>query len=991
MRVYFLNCVSTPKDYRILGFGASSEPPEWPDRQKPYVDKIDNIRDITWLTQNLYPQPDVPKHGSAVLGLPDAAEILHTCDPMVSALWLKLLNASVGAPAWTLVAYAVWMIAVPVDILMWMDDIGWFDHDVRDAIAATKNHVIAARRMLTLNGYPEVTVDDVLLLRKIANISNRTKEEADWDAERHRRTVNTSIHWYPMPDGTVSRNRWLQEMRKFLEQFTESIARKMALSLRLVDIKEWWDSRYIWVSAGSSSNAAAAKGVLEQSDMEPDKQCRPNKKAVAVTLPDSYIWLQMMKKPVKRPRKSTKNEPGNKNRAVYAQDDESFFVSSYASVAMERSINEDGIYARQAPADVVNWVKNHHQLSKSKMFFLSLDYSDYNTEHEPTTLAMLDAAWAKAWSRVAGNNNALKQKAWAALWSAEAHLNAWTDFGYGEERVLNGLFSGDRNTSRDNCILHAAYSHIMQLSAKQSLPTFTMAGTSFTGDDEDAAMGSSVQAACYMSNHARAGFDLKVDKQLAGTHDLPTHEYLQRALTTCGRPSRPLAAALAQAVSGNWYKTQYTWFDSVIDSTNDSAWELHTRGLPLQYARFMACKVLARTLNVPDGDGWRKLEWWNYRTNGRYHALWGTVTKAAPALPDQAGAISADPNHHGIQAWKKLMVRRFGRDLPSAKADRYAQSCAQQAFANIFLQKRFRLLADAAAEVWPTRVTKLQNVIGMELVYTPKISEQSLVKLVTNSSPNNTPTTTREVLSRYGVDDQLVEALGGIKQFLRTMRPSDMQWWTETLPPVDPPEWGCHEDPAIRSYVTSVIRGTARQYQRAAGASPGLKYALVVAGNAAGKTSAMANTMSGILIDMDGVMRKSGVMAIIKNSKTAYSRSLPSILVDRAATQLMQTAGEIIMTQYPVTWITQILDRLGALITGVAIVSTPADTIWERASCDRAWSMAKAIRREARFARVASAWRETPEAFASPSVMAATNTLVMLKNTVHTRNRFKPA
>lgn len=971
VRVYFLNCVSTPADYRVMRMGASSTPLQWPLSTRERGTAKD-LSEVTWELHREYPQPDVPTHGSAVLGLPDAAAFLKTCTESTQSRWLRLVNASLGSPAWTLVAYAAWMSAADDGILDWMDDVGWFDNDVRAGIDAGKDRLVAVRRSLTLAGRMDVPVDAVLMLRKMACISDRNKEEADWSAERHRRLVDTSIHWWPGADGSVSRSRWMTECKNYLESFTRRVARKMSSTLRMVELDEWWASRYSWVSTGSSSETAAARKALEQSDMTPDPASRPNKKAVAVTLPDEYIYIQMLRRPYKRPRKSTKHEPGRKNRALYAQDDASFFVSAFGSVAMERSINEDGILARQTPDDVVNWMGKHKQLSSQKMFFLSLDYSDYNTEHEPTTLALLDACWARAWLHVAEGRAVYYQKAWAALWSAEAHLNAWVDFGDGDERIMNGLFSGDRNTSRDNCILHAMYSHCMQRATKEMMPAFRMEGLCMTGDDEDAAFLNSVQAACYMSNHARAGFVLKVEKQLAGTWDNPTHEYLQRALTSDGRPSRPLASALGQVCSGNWYKTQYVWFDSIINSVNDNAWELHTRGLPLKVSQYMAGKTLSRSLTVPDGSGKRRdLEWWAYRTNGTYHPLWGTTTPPAPTLPDSKDAVQADPNQHGIRAWSRLLRKRFGTRYASARAQRYEVSCAQQALSSVFLRDRYKLLVGAAAEVWPTRVNKRMDVLSERTMTTPRLSEARLTKLVTNLYTSARPDTLREVLARFGVDEELVETLGGLSAFIRSLRPADMQYWSSVVAPVSAPRWAWHEDTAVRSLLANGLGATVQHYERLDSVGPSEVYDIVVAGNASGKSTAMQSVEAGRLIDMDDVIRGAGINKVLKTDKSLHRGKLPNALVVRAAARLAQTPGSVILSQYPLTWMQQILGHNRQQIRNVIVVLSNAMTIWERTTNERAWSMAKAERRAERANRNVQNYARMMHVQTAPSVMAA--------------------
>lgn len=983
VKVYFLNAVATPSDFRSMRMGAARTEVDWPPAA---TQGSFSVRDfLEWQIMDYYPQPDVPQHGSAVLGLPDACEFLRHGDPQVLAWWVQLANASVGCSAWTLVAMAAWMTAADRRVLEWMSDCGWFSHRLVDSIEAMKSRLVAARRCLTLAGCRELPVDEVLVLRKMANLAGRNKDEADWVAEQHRRTVDTPVHVYPMADGSVSRAEWLRRLQAFLEGFTLRTATKMANTLRLEDIDTWWQSRYAWAPSGSSSNAAAAKAAMMHTEgLVPDNTARPNKKAVTMVLAEDYIWLNMLSKPVKKPRCSTKNEPGHKNRALYAQDDASFFISAFASVAMERSINEDGIYARQAPDDVVNWVRMHKLYSEQGCYFLSLDYSDYNTEHEMTALAMLDLCWAKAWLKIAAGRPVFLQKAAAAMWSAEAALNAWVDFGDGELRVTGGLFSGDRNTSRDNCILHAAYSHIMQCATADMLPDFEIFGLCMTGDDEDAAFSNWVHALAYMQNHMRAGFVLKIEKQLAGSPDQPTHEYLQRALTADGRPSQPLASTLAQMMSGNWYKEQYIWFDSIINSVNSNGWELHVRGLPLNIARFLTGKVLSRTLRARKDDRWVKLEWWRYRTNGAYAPLWGATTDTAPQLPDSKEVVGVAPLTHGLLAWRAKNAARFPELLPGAKMDRYIAGCSKQAFSSIYQKSRFKRLHEAASEVWPERETLTPDLMCYVADRPVRVGRDMLATLLTLAEAGSAPHDEKELMSRFGVDSDLLEALGGWSNFLQTLQPSDMQYWENVQQPGRQPDWLWYEDAAIRSWVTLAVGAESLDWERMipSARSAGRAYDVVLAGNAAGKSTIMRSKYASRCVDMDDVMRRCGILTQMKRNPGLRTQPLSEHQERLLAHAMSRAGGSIILSQYPMVWVQQAVRSVNGIIDQVRSVVTDPHDVWDRTSNSRAWSMAKVERRCDRFMRTADHWCEEYAVQEEPDVYTAvqklTNKIVSL-------------
>lgn len=983
-KIYFLNAVAAPSDFRLMRMGAARTPVDWP---VPTVcGKFPSKAFANWEIMEHYPQPDVPLHGSAVLGIPDAYEFLSLGDPEVLRWWVSLANASIGCSAWTLVAMAAWMAASDKRVLEWMNDCGWFTHRLVDSIEAMKSRLVAARRSLTLAGCRDVPVDEVLVLRKMANLAGRNKDEADWAAEEVRRTVDTPVHVYPMADGSVSRSQWLRRLKLFLESFTLRIATKMANTLRLEDIDTWWQSRYAWAPSGSSSNAAAAKAAMMATEgLVPDNTARPNKKAVTMVLPEDYIWLNMLSRPVKKPRCSTKNEPGHKNRALYAQDDASFFISAFASVAMERSINEGGIYAKQAPDDVVNWVRMHKLYSEQGCYFLSLDYSDYNTEHEMTTLALLDFCWAKAWLKVAAGRPVFLQKAAAAVWAAEASLNAWVDFGDGEVRITGGLFSGDRNTSRDNCILHAAYSHLMQCATEELLPDFQIHGLCMTGDDEDAAFVNWVHALAYMQNHMRAGFVLKIEKQLAGTPDQPTHEYLQRALTVDGRPSQPLASSLAQMMSGNWYKEQYIWFDSLIGAVNSNGWELHVRGLPLNIARFLTGKVLSRTLRARKNDeGWVKLEWWRYRTNGAYSPLWGTVSDSAPPLPDSKDVVGVAPLTHGLLAWRAKNAKRFPDLLPGAKMERYIAGCSKQAFSSIYQKSRFQRLHEAAAEVWPIRETVTPDLLGYEADRPVRVGRVMLAALLALASAGSAPHDEKELMSRFGIDSDLLEALGGWHNFLQTLQPSDMQFWENVQAPGKQPDWLWYEDAAIRSWVSLAVGAESAEWELAVPEARcvGRSYSIVLAGNAAGKSTVMRSKYAGRCVDMDDVLRRCGILVQMKRNPALRAQPLSEHQERLLAHAMANTHGSIILSQYPMTWVQQAVKAIGGTIGSVRSVLTDPCVAWDRTANSRAWSMGKVERRTDRFLKTAAHWYEEydvqEESDVYTAVQKLTNKMVSL-------------
>lgn len=949
----FLNAIATPLDYRLAGFAVRAEGVEWTgvaDVKVPAAGEVD----WAWQAENLT-DGDLPNHTAAVLGVPDAITALQDHAPDALPYYLKLLGHNQGAAWWTLAGVGLWMTAVPTQLLEWMDRGRWWEAKLTEWITHGKNKLNVVRRSLALHGTGKMHVDLPLLLRKLGNICARSKDDADWAAEEHRRVINTPAHFYPAGDGSLDRETWKKEAGRILTQFSRLVVGKMGSDMRLEHPTVWWNSRVAWAPQGSAEmSKLAVKEIEDAEGMEHDSARRANKRAVAATLPDEFYALKLASMPLKVPRRSTKNEPGLKNRALFAQDDGSFWVSSYSSVAMEKNICEEGIFAQQTPADVAGWVENHRRAVAAGEHFLSLDYSDYNSEHEHWMLERTDLAFAEAWDELLGTTEVGRHKAYAARWAAYAHQNAWVDFGEGQVRVLGGLFSGDRNTSRDNCILHHVYSTLMRRAAREHMDDFCFRSIAMTGDDEDATFGGWVDALLYMSLHARAGFVLKVEKQLAGDANSPTHEYLQRALTGTNRPSQPLAAAMAQVCSGNWYKETYTWLDGLITATTQNCWELVVRGLPLGVARFMATRILNRLMQVrAPGGGWIKLEWWAFRSPPGSPPLWEAVTRQPPPVPTGESAIRGPVHAPGMLAWEQKNWMRFRKLLTKPALERYMLGVSKNVYGSLYPKERNRVMHAHAAEWWPQRGSVDSTERQCELV--GRCTQRALDAVATAQQGVRQPMTEAQLASRFGLDLDMLQAIGGWKRLLQALPPEDMQHFTSLDEQgADPgPFWW--EDAALRSQAVGQLGGlwsTAAPLPTAVASG----VHLVLAPNASGKTTSIMRNYGVDIVDWDAVLRQSGCLSYVKNSATAGDPHLPRQYVQQAARVARQMGCRVVLSQYPPALVLPIVRALGLEVKQVSVVRPRASVLYMRASRSRGWSIDKLHRRLARYARAVASW-----------------------------------
>lgn len=954
MRVHFYNNIAPPSDYfRLNIFVAFSrynnQPGNSPENSERYTKKL------SWEESNkMFTELPAGFGSTAVLGPPDVYDMLET--RLQRHAYDTVIGTNVGGRAWTVTAMGMWISSLPDGLITALMDAGWFGVRLEMWKETFAKLLIALRRVGAIHPAYSIPPNCLVAFRKLANITYREKDEADWEAEKRRRTIDIPIHYFPTAHGYQSRSKWLINLNQYLRQLTSRIVHTTAGTLRLEDMHNWWNSRFAWAPAGSSSVHGEVEQKLRE-HMEFGSGSRATKKTVAAMLDDNWMSRQLLQMPARMPRASTKHEPGGKARALYAVDDRTFMVASYPSVAMEKFINIDGIYAQQAPTDIAEWVRKHIIYSTQNSFFLSLDYSDFNTEHETSALYSLDLAWASAWVSAPINRKIATAKAYCSMWTAESHYNAWVLFPGDEEhtRIESGLFSGDRNTARDNCMLHAAYSKLMVKAACELVDDCEPMDIMYTGDDEDGIFSNWVGALAYMACHSYASFTLKGEKQLTGDKMWPSHEYLQRTLTMTPMPMRPLAAAIAQLCSGNWYNTNYVWLDGIIQSVNDNCWELHLRGLPLKAAKTAAVHILNRAMQARKREGgWKKLEWWQYRTCGKYHPLWDYVSESIPPVELGTEAIQTPPYAPGVAAWKKKAQDRFGTIIATRALKQYEKTCMRDAMAPLYKAERNREMHRAAVDIWPSRHSTPDMARNDALIALP---EDFLKQLITTSYAERHPNSLAQLASRLGMDLPLLEAAGGMAKILPLLPPQDMAQVENIMPQAERPWWAHRLDSAIASWLMQACVNTPKHWLEPRRTRPyrpvrkdGMREtAIVLAGNASGKsTTWQMYALSGI-VDLDRIMRESGVMALVKQSMRQNGcmptpEQLPTLV--KAFEELAPT---VVLTQMPIDWMVGVL-RLAKLLVRTAIyVTTDIPTTFLRTVETRSWDLAKATRRVDRF------------------------------------------
>lgn len=830
-----------------------------------------------------------------------------------------------------------------------------------------KSWMNALRRCPTIASCPEVGPDEILMLRKVFTCTWRAKDEADWAAEHLRRQSNTPVHYGINSRGELCRQTWLDTQNRYMALLANEVIGATISEAKLDSLDEWWAARWAWTPAGSSSQRRVAQ-VLKEADPRLGTNARPNKKAVFEELPDCYPRLLQAAYPAKYPaRASTKPEPGGKARALYAVNDEAFVISAYASVHIEKHMNVWGIKAKQTPADVVAWIAADRRKPPGSRY-LSQDYSDYNSDHELLTLSQMNVHLALAWHSLGRGRPATVDKVWCTIWAAAAHHNQWVHQAEGNWRVGAGLFSGDRDTARDNTLLHGVYSRMGLEFTQLFDPDARILDANYTGDDEDSLITDELAALNYYMVHTLMGFELKPAKQMCSAY---IHEFLQRMAIPNGLPTRPLFAMLSQLASGNWYQDVHIWFDSAIQSISDNIWELVSRGMPIIWARRLACNVISATMRARRDDGsWKLLEWWQFRNAGiGPHPLWAGTGGIGLPPPSIMSKPDPDPVARGLatRAW----VAKKRSELPTGSENEwkaYAAVCMQASYSGFYAYTRSRTQQAFALNIWPERFNYPAT---LDCPAPPRISLPQIEAMILAMPTERRPASEAEILARMGLDPVLVSSLGGMASVLKVMRPDILKFYSQPDMVGYVPISLSWLDPAIRSWYACTARAKAdplkdrelrlsRQWPIHHMDVPGMQNdtrLLLLAPNAAGKSTFIASNPW--CADSDPLF--GGMRLKIEQRYASHIPTSPrsTMLMDLTLLVLEQQGYKGIATQLPPDWILPIPSRRTFALL-IWIVEPPEPLLRKR-TLERGWDQAKHDRRLHRWRSNIRSWLANPQ------------------------------
>lgn len=513
--------------------------------------------------------------------------VLNSLAP-ISSCELRWLGAQSGNAAYTVSAMMLWGRAMTkaglhaiacracsANMAAWVDD------------GIVEAEQISRRACAAEGG----SLGSHVLLARLKTLLGRDLRGHDRLEEVEARTTQGHAHSYGRSGDFASDAAWRRDLGGALRSMLSNALQANTIAVDQSQDK-WAATRGLWVPTGTSS-------MQREHVAGPNKHFMEAASAVGWPVSKKAVWTDrrldldalLQTKPRIEARGATKNEPGLKRRPLRAADDTSYLIAAYASAGLEKTYTENGAVMRQRPSDVQETTRS---ISNCRgPYILCIDYSDFNMTHQVSSRALVSAIMADIYRK-----KQMHKTAAAAEWMAAAHFNHFVD----GKRVLRGLSSGERDTARDNTILHTAYAMLATRALGQIGREFERAFFRCCGDDEIAVGLNWHTAVSYALELAEQGHQLQPRKMMLSRD---CGEFLQYNMFTDGRlPTQPLCPALINAVSGSWYKTARYDPASVPEQAADAFGGLARRGLDLNVCRKLTiscCHWLAR--DVP----WRAM------------------------------------------------------------------------------------------------------------------------------------------------------------------------------------------------------------------------------------------------------------------------------------------------------------------------------------------------------------------------------------------------
>lgn len=756
-------------------------------------------------------------------------QCLDTVDPA----W-HVVQISPDSMEYELAGFILFISSLNLELREQMRLAGWYNVPLDRWIEVLKPKTDMMRRAGMFGTFKD---DGVYMLRKVFNLTYRRDHDADWVKEKWNRQ-NKSY-------GKVllSGKQYIKEFYKLATKFSEKVVGGIISRPDSSGAAEWFERRHHHMPGGSTSVGGWIKKMFTE-DERLGKNDRPNKKSVFEALGYEAYELSLLTPPINVARVSTKHEPGDKRRALYATNEVPYLLSSYASVHAEKEMGHGGSVARQSVDDFGVWLKAC--ISKFG-YWESADLSDYNSEHELLELLALNLARARAWLLSVAKYSMDKVR--VSMWMAKAMMNTWVEFEDGIERVFSGLFSGSRDTMRDNTEKHTLDLELQHKDCREIGFPVTVLANFQAGDDEDTRFGCELDAAVHVIVMRSQNHNMNAKKQMAGKVH---HEFLQVIQDSNGLMQRPLPALLATLASGNWYVPRATWFASIIQGVSDNWWEASVRGLSPHMARHMAAAYLDTIMRVRSDSGeWISLEWWDYRSPGYAHPLWqGVITQAPPIVREKPQSHPSWPSK-STDSWLRLH-KRILADVPARKVELYREDLLQESHGSAFIEWRQKNLKAMVQVGWPKRKKRLYP--NDYRLNEPGYTCAEMGTIMESCGTTTLPRDEKELAARIGVDPQIVALVGGWGRLARLVDGPHWAKYSPVLPTRGINKRAASSSWAFRSWASKLECYDPRVHTAPVGKARMKKMLYIYAPNGAGKT--YLAKVERDWIDMDSISSK---------------------------------------------------------------------------------------------------------------------------------------
>lgn len=709
--------------------------------------------------------------GELVGGMPIQLSIkmLLATKSCASVLVELIHNVDEEAYEYEVTAAVLGVLCLDVNIILEMICMGWFEEKLGEWRKSFKPVLNRASRS---NIFGTFKSEKVTQLRKLLNLSIRRKTDANLEVERRNRAMWATPKLWPMHSAEdwhqhgSPKKRYMQRFMQIAIQAWREVLMPSIVRSDLKTAQDFWDNRVMYVGSGSSTIAKQKKKELLEMDERIGTGDRMNKKVVVETLPSTFLQDVIDRNmPTNRASYFVKPEPGLKARALYSTFDEESFVAAYASQFQESSMSKlPGMMIRQTPHDVIRWMAESESkfgvASSRNEYWVSTDYSDYNSEHTTQELMAVQlAAWA-VWddARQMAKTQALSDKSRAAMWIARSYLESWVCWGLREinsgewiiqgddnagsgktgmlnaargtelvfsamsnnggcplrkqktwSLILNGMYSGSRDTARNNSMIHWVDIQLAKEMLRDVECGFDPLFYCLCGDDEDIKFRNEVEACIYTKHLPMAGHKINPIKQMAGKNN---HEFLQMMWQPNVRVEKSLNALLATIASGNWYTQLGLWIQTAIESCVANFWECHCRGMRLSWARRLCCEYLDRLMTLPPEvckgteyeESGKRLEWWKFRGDRHLAPLFkqqGVEVVRMPryeSRPDVRGSWPSLGSVDYVQKQKSLL-----RKLPKDYSKEFIEATQMDTVGAILKTWRQKDAKRWCARFWPER------------------------------------------------------------------------------------------------------------------------------------------------------------------------------------------------------------------------------------------------------------------------------------------------